>query len=70
MELYDKECFRRPTQTDVEKLYDFHEAEQGFIGMVGSIDYTIIRNGRGLNAQLHYVVSFVGVISSQIHSFY
>ncbi|GKC97858.1 ALP1-like protein [Tanacetum coccineum] len=31
---------RRPTQTDVEKLYAFHENKHGFPGMIGSIDCT------------------------------
>ncbi|GKA28444.1 transposon ty3-I gag-pol polyprotein [Tanacetum coccineum] len=40
MELYGKEFLRRPTQTDVEKLYAFHEEKHGFPGMIGSIDCT------------------------------
>ncbi|GJT55947.1 ALP1-like protein [Tanacetum coccineum] len=40
MELYGKEFLRKPTQTDVEKLYAFHEEKHGFPGMFGSIDCT------------------------------
>nr|GEX16127.1 hypothetical protein [Tanacetum cinerariifolium] len=40
MELYDEEFLRRPMQTDVEKLYAFHEEKHGFPGMIGSIDCT------------------------------
>ncbi|GJW07352.1 putative nuclease HARBI1 isoform X2 [Tanacetum coccineum] len=40
IELYGEEYLRRPTQTDVEKLYAFHENKHGFPGMIGSIDYT------------------------------
>ncbi|GJX97967.1 ALP1-like protein [Tanacetum coccineum] len=40
MELYGEEFLRRPTQTDVEKLYAFHEEKHGFPGMIGSIDCT------------------------------
>ncbi|GJS06702.1 reverse transcriptase domain-containing protein [Tanacetum coccineum] len=32
IELYDEEYLRRPTQTDVEKLYAFHENKHGFPG--------------------------------------
>ncbi|GJX88635.1 ALP1-like protein isoform X1 [Tanacetum coccineum] len=40
IELYGKEYLRRPTQTDVEKLYAFHENKHGFPSMIGSIDCT------------------------------
>ncbi|GKF21167.1 ALP1-like protein [Tanacetum coccineum] len=40
MELYGEEYLRKPTQTDVEKLYAFHEEKHGFPGMLGSIDCT------------------------------
>ncbi|GJT79433.1 hypothetical protein Tco_1053775 [Tanacetum coccineum] len=54
IELYGKEYLRKPTQTDIKKLYAYHEEIHGFLGMVGSIDF---------------VVNFVGVIPDQIHSF-
>ncbi|GJY64538.1 hypothetical protein Tco_0465998 [Tanacetum coccineum] len=38
IELYGEEYLRRPTQTDVEKLYAFHENKHGFPG--------IMRNGK------------------------
>ncbi|GJR97443.1 ALP1-like protein [Tanacetum coccineum] len=38
--LYGEEYLRRPTQSDVEKLYTFHENKHGFPGMIGSIDCT------------------------------
>nr|GEW54435.1 protein ALP1-like isoform X1 [Tanacetum cinerariifolium] len=38
MELYGDEYLRKPTQTDIEKLYAYHEEKHGFLGMVGSID--------------------------------
>ncbi|GJR30890.1 ALP1-like protein isoform X1 [Tanacetum coccineum] len=40
MELYGEEFLRRPTQTDVEKLYAFHEEKHWFPGMIGSINCT------------------------------
>ncbi|GJW70895.1 protein translocase subunit SecA2, chloroplastic isoform X1 [Tanacetum coccineum] len=40
IELYGEEYLQRPTQTDVEKLYAFHENKHGFPGMIGSIDCT------------------------------
>nr|GEV02554.1 hypothetical protein [Tanacetum cinerariifolium] len=40
MELYGEEFLRRPTQTDVEKLYAFYEEKHRFPGMIGSIDCT------------------------------
>ena len=40
MKIYGEEFLRRPTQTDVEKLYAFHEQKHGFPGMLGSIDCT------------------------------
>ncbi|GJV17199.1 WAT1-related protein isoform X1 [Tanacetum coccineum] len=39
IELYG-EYMRRPTQTDVEKLYAFHEKKHGFPCMISSIDHT------------------------------
>ncbi|GJT58490.1 ALP1-like protein [Tanacetum coccineum] len=38
IELYGDEYLRRPTQTDVEKLYAFQENKHGFPDMIGSID--------------------------------
>ncbi|GKA53059.1 ALP1-like protein [Tanacetum coccineum] len=40
MELYDEEYLRKPTQTDIEKLYAYREEKHGFPDMVESIDYT------------------------------
>ncbi|GJS85769.1 ALP1-like protein [Tanacetum coccineum] len=40
LKLYGEEYLRRPMQTDVEKLYVFHEKKHGFPGMLGSIDCT------------------------------
>ncbi|GJZ09578.1 ALP1-like protein isoform X1 [Tanacetum coccineum] len=40
IELYDEEYLRRPTQTDVEKLYAFHENKHEFPGMIDNIDCT------------------------------
>ncbi|GJT20279.1 ALP1-like protein [Tanacetum coccineum] len=40
MELYGEEFLRKPTYTDMEKLYAYHEEKHGFPGMLGSIDYT------------------------------
>ncbi|GJS49921.1 retrovirus-related pol polyprotein from transposon TNT 1-94 [Tanacetum coccineum] len=40
IELYGEEYLRRPMQTDVEKVYAFHEKKHGFPGMIGSIDCT------------------------------
>ncbi|GJS67928.1 putative nuclease HARBI1 isoform X2 [Tanacetum coccineum] len=40
MELYGEEFLRKPTYTDMEKLYAHHEEKYGFPGMLGSIDCT------------------------------
>ncbi|GJV75141.1 ALP1-like protein [Tanacetum coccineum] len=40
MELYAEEFLQKPTYTDMEKLYAYHEEKHGFLGMLGSIDYT------------------------------
>nr|GFC79119.1 hypothetical protein [Tanacetum cinerariifolium] len=40
MELYNEEFLRKPTQTNVKKLYAFHEEKHGFSGMLESIDCT------------------------------
>ncbi|GKA22773.1 hypothetical protein Tco_0708735, partial [Tanacetum coccineum] len=50
MELYGEELLRRPTQTDVEKLYAFHEEKHGFLG--SNNDVNILRqlcNNRDLS---------------------
>ncbi|GKB04405.1 ALP1-like protein [Tanacetum coccineum] len=38
MELYGEEFLRKPTYTNMEKLYAYHEEKHGFPGMLGSID--------------------------------
>ncbi|GKD26247.1 putative nuclease HARBI1 [Tanacetum coccineum] len=40
MELYGEEFLRKPTYTDMEKLYAYHDEKHGFPGMLGSIDCT------------------------------
>ncbi|GJX79744.1 ALP1-like protein isoform X1 [Tanacetum coccineum] len=40
MEIYGPEFLRKPTVTDVEKLYRYHEEKHGFSGMLGSLDCT------------------------------
>ncbi|GJT12683.1 RNA-directed DNA polymerase, eukaryota [Tanacetum coccineum] len=40
MQLYGEEYLRKPTQTDVEQLYVFHEEKHGFSKILGSIDCT------------------------------
>ncbi|GJR36549.1 ALP1-like protein [Tanacetum coccineum] len=40
MELYSEEFLRKPTYTDMEKLYAHHDENHGFLGMLGSIDCT------------------------------
>nr|GEW24785.1 hypothetical protein [Tanacetum cinerariifolium] len=40
MELYGEEFLRKPTYTDMEKLYAYHEENHRFLGMLGSIDCT------------------------------
>ena len=40
MEIFRAEYLRKPTITDVEKLYAFHEQKHEFSGMLGSIDCT------------------------------
>ncbi|GKE19378.1 ALP1-like protein isoform X1 [Tanacetum coccineum] len=38
MEIYGPEYLRKPTVTDIEKLYRHHEEKHGFSGMLGSLD--------------------------------
>ncbi|GJV24225.1 ALP1-like protein [Tanacetum coccineum] len=40
MNLYGEEFLRKPTYTDMEKLYTYHNEKHGFPGMLGSIDCT------------------------------
>ncbi|GJV99061.1 ALP1-like protein [Tanacetum coccineum] len=40
MNLYGEEFLRKPTYTDMEKLYARHDEKHGFPGMLGSIDST------------------------------
>ncbi|GJU15175.1 ALP1-like protein [Tanacetum coccineum] len=40
MELYGEEFLRKPTYTDMEKLYAYQEEKHGIPGMLGSIDCT------------------------------
>ncbi|GJQ98397.1 ALP1-like protein [Tanacetum coccineum] len=40
MEIYGPEFLRKPTMTDIEKLYWHHEEKHGFPGMLGSLDCT------------------------------
>ncbi|GJX42306.1 ALP1-like protein [Tanacetum coccineum] len=40
MEIYGTEFLRKPTVTDVEKLYRHHEETHGFPGMLGILDCT------------------------------
>ncbi|GJU01740.1 ALP1-like protein [Tanacetum coccineum] len=38
MNLYGEEFLRKPTYTDIEKLYAYHNEKHGFLGMLGNID--------------------------------
>nr|GEW44030.1 hypothetical protein [Tanacetum cinerariifolium] len=38
MNLYGEEFVRKPTYTDMEKLYAYHDEKHGFLGMLESID--------------------------------
>ncbi|GKC56569.1 ALP1-like protein isoform X1 [Tanacetum coccineum] len=40
MKIYGPEFLRKPTVTDIEKLYRHHEEKHGFSGMLGSLDCT------------------------------
>nr|GEX11421.1 hypothetical protein [Tanacetum cinerariifolium] len=40
MKIYGHEFLRKPTVTDIEKLYRHHEEKYGFSGMFGSLDFT------------------------------
>ncbi|GKB14274.1 ALP1-like protein isoform X1 [Tanacetum coccineum] len=40
MDTYGPEYLRRPTVTDIEKLYRHHKEKHGFPGMLGSLDCT------------------------------
>ncbi|GJY70639.1 ALP1-like protein isoform X1 [Tanacetum coccineum] len=40
MDVYGPEYLRKPTVTDIEKLYRHHEEKHGFSGMLGSLDCT------------------------------
>ncbi|XP_076960409.1 uncharacterized protein LOC143636793 [Bidens hawaiensis] len=39
-QLYHKKYLRRPTQSDVQKIYKVHQQRHGFPGMLGSLDCT------------------------------
>ncbi|GJZ13792.1 hypothetical protein Tco_0549022 [Tanacetum coccineum] len=47
IELYGEEYLRRPTQTDVEKLYAFHENKHGFPGSNNNVN--VLRQSPVLN---------------------
>ena len=40
IEIFGKEYLRKPTRSDIEKLYAAHEARHGLPGMIGSLDCT------------------------------
>ncbi|GKA63747.1 ALP1-like protein [Tanacetum coccineum] len=40
LNLYVEDFLRKPTYTDIEKLYAYHNEKHGFTGMLGSMDYT------------------------------
>ncbi|GKA92812.1 ALP1-like protein [Tanacetum coccineum] len=40
MDIYGPEYLKKPTVTDIEKLYRHHEEKHGFPGMLRSLDYT------------------------------
>ncbi|GJZ55367.1 ALP1-like protein [Tanacetum coccineum] len=40
MELYGEEYLRKPTQTNIDKLYAYHREKHKFSGLVGSIECT------------------------------
>nr|GEW06129.1 hypothetical protein [Tanacetum cinerariifolium] len=40
MKNYGHEFLRKPTVTDIEKLYRYHEEKHGFSGMLESLDCT------------------------------
>ncbi|GJS63839.1 ALP1-like protein isoform X1 [Tanacetum coccineum] len=40
MQIYGPEFLRKPTITDIKKLYLHHEKKHGFPGMSGSLDFT------------------------------
>nr|GEW39123.1 hypothetical protein [Tanacetum cinerariifolium] len=40
MKIYGPQFLRKPTVTDIEKLYRHHEEKHMFPGMLGSLDYT------------------------------
>ncbi|XP_076957955.1 uncharacterized protein LOC143633561 [Bidens hawaiensis] len=37
-QLYHKKYLRKPTQSDVQKIYEVHQQRHGFPGMLGSLD--------------------------------
>nr|GEY47924.1 hypothetical protein [Tanacetum cinerariifolium] len=40
MQIYGPKFLRKPTVTDIEKLYRHHEEKHGFPGMLGNLDCT------------------------------
>ncbi|GJW46985.1 hypothetical protein Tco_0078631 [Tanacetum coccineum] len=44
IELYGEEYLRRPTQTDVEKLYAFHENKHGFPGSNNDVNAVFMKS--------------------------
>nr|GEZ94027.1 hypothetical protein [Tanacetum cinerariifolium] len=67
MNLYGEEFLRKPTYTDIEKLYAYHNEKHVFPEILGSIDCT---NWSWANCQLHSKLNFLRAITGQIHSFY
>nr|GEX81236.1 hypothetical protein [Tanacetum cinerariifolium] len=68
-ELYGEENLRKPTYTDMKKLYDYQEEKHGFSGMLRSIDCI---DWPWKNCSVEFKAQFCRGrgITGQIHSFY
>nr|GEY13361.1 protein ALP1-like isoform X1 [Tanacetum cinerariifolium] len=49
MEIYGPEFLRKPSVTDIERLYRHHEEKHGFSRMLGSLDWQYVRHDHGSN---------------------
>ncbi|GJY46522.1 serine carboxypeptidase-like protein 51 [Tanacetum coccineum] len=65
MQIYGPEYLRKPTVTDVEKLYLHQEEKHGFSGMLGSLDCTDLE---WRSPQLHESASGLPRLKLPLHS--
>nr|GEW36652.1 hypothetical protein [Tanacetum cinerariifolium] len=67
MELYGKEYLRKTTQTDIEKLYAYHEEKHGFPGMGSNNDINVERQSPLLNDLKEGKAPEVAFVANDVH---